>query len=151
MRRVRMVLNNVSKDPVRVLRIRPEAFRYATSTLVVAASGADPIWSPDPRPHGYLIGEDDFARIEPGARIDIEQSFTIDPMVRGSGTSTARAPGCARGAVATGTWTLANASTSFPGGVSTLAGVTKPLFDGREMPELWTGKLVCRVQWTVPD
>ena len=42
-----------------------------------------------------------------------------------------------------------NKSKRFPGGANTLDGVTKPLFGGTDVPDLWVGTLSTRTTFTV--
>jgi hypothetical protein len=149
MRRVRMSVRNVSRDPIRVLHIHTEPFRHGFSTLTITVPDGAPVFAPEPRPHGYLIGEQDFVLIEPGTVLDFDQSFTIDPMQPGAGTRTARRPGFVAGATAKISWTFANQLRAFPGGAQTMDGVTKPLFGGGDVPLLWLGELSCSFAWTV--
>jgi hypothetical protein len=150
MRRLRVTLRNVSDAPLRVLWIRPEPVRAGTSSFLVSVPEGRPLFVPEPRPHGYLIGEDDFVLLAPGQRFEAEQSFSIDPMQPGAGTQTARLPGFVAGAAAKISWTFQNATTRFPGGIQTLDGPTKPLFGGGDVPDLWTGKLNCSFEWIIP-
>ena len=111
----------------------------------------DPLFVPQPRPHGYQISEKDFVLLGPHEERTITQSFTIDPMTPGPGNATARSPGFARGETVKVRWVLENTMTTFPGGVVTFDGPTKPLFGGQPVPGLWTGKLTTLVTWVVPD
>jgi hypothetical protein len=113
---------NASGEPLRVYLL-PEPFRANLCTLFVMRSSG-PGFFPPPRPHGHMPTEEDFPLIAPGATLDATQSFEVP-----------RA-----GDEVEVHWEYGNRVTSVAGGVQTLDGVTKPLFGGRPIPHLWTGK-----------
>ena len=152
MRTARLAFHNVSPDPLRVYLPEGEAFRANISTLFFAstvdrnASFAEP----EPRPHGYAVTEADFHLIAPGETVRFTQRFTLDPFAPGPGLRAERRPGFPPGSAAVVRWTYQNSIRSWPGGVATLDGPTRALFDGGEIPGIWTGKLSLETRWTVP-
>lgn len=151
MRALRLRLRNATSEPLRIYMPRPDAFRFGISSVVFTPKEGSPLLVPEPRPHGYMIGEDDFILLAPREERVVTQSFTIDPMSPGRGVETARRPGFEKGKVIAVRWTYENAMTAWPGGAQTLDGVTKPLFGGGPIPHLWTGKLKAELTWIVPD
>jgi hypothetical protein len=112
-------------------------------------SGDQRFMEPDPRPHGCTITEVDFPLLSPGQAMTFEQPFTLDPIGRGDGTRTARRPGFEDGATVRVRWDYANKLVRWPAGHLTLDGETRALFDGKDIPFLWTGKLSVEASWTV--
>lgn len=150
MRSIRLHFRNATDAPLR-LYLPPDPFRFNISSVVFAPEGAPPLLVPEPRPHGYMITEKDFLLLAPREERVVTQSFSIDPMVPGPGTRTARRPGFEEGRRVPVRWTYENRITSWPGGVATFDGVTKPLFGGGPVPHLWTGEIRAQFTWTVPD
>lgn len=146
MRTLVLVFRNTSTKPIRVF-MPPEPFRANISSIVLAASGSEPVFEPPPRPHGYRVSEKDFHSIAPLGELRFQQRFTIDPF--GRGTTTVRRRGFEDGALVDIHWTYENTTTTWPGGANTLDGTTKPLFGGEPVPDLWTGKLSVRAKWRV--
>lgn len=151
MRALRLHFRNATSEPLRIYMPRPDAFRFGISSVVLTPKGGSPLLVPEPRPHGYTIGEDDFILLAPREERVVSQSFTVDPMSPGRGVETARRPGFEKGTSVAVRWTYENAMTAWPGGAQTLDGVTKPLFGGGPIPHLWTGKLEAELTWVVPD
>jgi hypothetical protein len=118
---------NRSKKPIRILLVKPEVFRLFNSSLRVW-KGKDVVsLSPEPHPHGHMLDEDDFALIPAGETRTFTQSLSIKD--RGDYEVE---------------WMYANKARKFAGGVQTLDGVTKPLFGGVELTDLWVGELSVR-------
>lgn len=140
--------HNVSSQPVRIYLPRGEAFRAGLSTLHFRAGDAVLV-EPEPLPHGVVIEEADFPLIAPGEERTFEQTFTLDPMQPGKGTSTARRRGFEDGVTARVTWTYQSSVTRWAGGKMTLDGPTKTLFGGEDIPHLWTGKLSVQADWVI--
>lgn len=150
MRTARLHFKNLTQQPLRIYLPAPDAFRWGISSIVMKPSNGPPLLVPTPRPHGYVISEKDFHLLAPGESRVFTQSFSLDPMQRGAGTATARLPGFEAGAKVAVRWTYENASRRWAGGVQTLDGPTRTLFDGGDIPHIWTGKLNVETQWTVP-
>lgn len=141
---------NVGTAPVRFYLPNGEAFRLSISTLRFAPEGAPPLLVPEPHPHGYMVTEADFHLLEPGAEASFDQPFTIDPF-RPGGRGPARLAGFEAGKTVSVTWSYENSITRWEGGAQTLDGITAPLFGGEEIPHIWTGELVVRTDWLVPE
>ena len=150
MRTARLRFRNIGRDPVRIYLAVSEPFRCNISTLSFAPPSGAPLTVPEPRPHGYVVTERDFHLIEPGKELTFTQPFTIDPFAR-RGRNTERRPGFERGSQVAVRWTYENSITRWEGGVETFDGPTKPLFDGKDIPWIWTGKLSVKLTWIVPD
>jgi hypothetical protein len=148
MRTAVLHFHNVSQAPVRIYLPRSEEFRAGLSTLAFRA-GAGSFFVPEPRPHGIVIEEDDFPLIAPGEDKTFEQSFTLDPMQPGAGSRTARRPGFEDGKTVPVSWTYSNDIVRWAGGQQTLDGPTKTLFEGKDIPHIWTGKLSAEASWSV--
>lgn len=151
MRTIELTFKNVSPSGLRIFLPRPEAFRAGISTIFLSTDGGAPLGIPDPHPHGYVISEADFILLAPGEERVVPQSFTLDPMLPAAGTQTARRPGFETGRTVGVRWTYENTRDTWPGGANTLDGVTKPLFGGQRVLDIWTGKLVAAGSWTVSD
>lgn len=127
---------NLSTRARKLFLIRSEAFRFGQSTFTLDRGGSGPpIVSPPPRPHGYVVTEEDFHDIDPRGRLAFTQSFRIPPDL---------APGAYEVR-----WVYENAVSQWEGGASTLDGATKPLFDGEPIPGIWLGTIEDRFSVTV--
>lgn len=151
MRSAVLRFTNRTKQPLRIY-MPSEAARANISTIFMTPSeGGQPLFIPDLHPHGYQVSESDFPLIAPGATREFTQSFSLDPMKPGPGTATERRKGFEAGKTVRVTWTYENTTRRWPGGVQTFGGPTKGLFDGGDIPHIWTGKLSVQMTWTVPD
>jgi len=149
-RTLELRFRNLTDGPLRIYLPRGEAFRANISTVVLSTEAGAFLSIPEPRPHGYVVGEEDFPLIEPGETLTATQSFTLDPFARGGG-ATARRPGFEEGTAVSVRWTYRNSIRRWEGGAPTLDGRTKQLFGGEDIPHIWTGELAVRTRWTVPD
>lgn len=153
MRTARLRFHNIGRDPVRIYLPVSEPFRFNISTISFyprgEPTGKRPFTAPEPHPHGYVVTEKDFHLIDPGKELIFTQRFTIDPFARG-GSGTERRPGFEAGSKIDVRWTYENSITRWEGGVQTLDGPTKRLFEGKEIPWIWTGELSAKLTWTVP-
>jgi hypothetical protein len=127
-----LTVDNTSDRPRRIYMLGPEIFRAMLSDLRVLGSDGKPtgLSQPEPHPHGYLPDESDFPLIAPGTQAKFTQSLLLDP---------ALPPGRI-----TVVWEYENEVTSMPGGLQTLDGITKPLFGGGPIPDIWVGELTAR-------
>ncbi len=141
--------NPSASDPVRIYLPKSEAFRAAVSVLRFRSNKGASFFEPQPRPHGYTVTEADFHLIGPGEEVTFEQTFTLDPMKRGRGVETVRRAGFEDGATVAVSWSYDNEMTRWEGGATTLDGKSKRLFDGKEIPHIWTGKLSTMASWTI--
>lgn len=148
MRTAVLRFHNVSTQPVRFYLPRGEAFRAGISTLRFQ-SGDAIFLEPEPHPHGVVIEEADFPLLAPGEAKTFEQPFTLDPIQPGVGTNTARRPGFEAGKTARVSWTYGNTIVRWAGGQMTLDGPMKTLFDGKDIPFIWTGELTVLASWLV--
>ena len=149
LRTVALRFRNTSNAPIRIYLPRSEPFRAGLSTIFFSAGGAQ-FSEPEPRPHGYAITEIDFPLLAPGEEQVFEQTFTLDPMVPGPGTKTARRPGFESGVSAKVRWVYENKLVRWPGGAKTLDGPSNTLFGGGDIPHIWTGTLTVESGWVVP-
>jgi hypothetical protein len=122
--------SNRSDRPVRIFLVRSEPFRAGQSSFVVrrAADGEQVDAQPAPRPHGYIVGEQDFHLIAPGETLSDRQTLEVSPERFTAGEEYVV------------TWVYENQVTRWPGGVGTVDGPTRPLFDGKEIPFVWVGE-----------
>jgi hypothetical protein len=149
MRTVLLHFRNTSPHPIRFYLPQGEAFRANISTLVLRAGDATLV-VPEPHPHGYVVSEVDFPLLAPGEEKSFAQPFSVDPMVPGADAATKRLEGFESGTSVKVAWTYENQITRWAGGVQTLDGPTKALFDGKDIPDIWTGKLSVDAAWTAP-
>ena len=148
-RTVMLHFNNTSKAPIRIYLPQSEPFRANISSLVLRASG-ESFFEPEPRPHGYVVTEIDFPLLAPGEEKSFAQTFSLDPMAPGAGSGIARRKGFESGKSVKIAWTYSNQINRWAGGAQTLDGATKALFDGKDIPHIWTGALSVEATWTAP-
>ena len=117
---------NVGERPLRIFLIVSENFRYPQCTLEVPDPAGPPAPMPPPRPHGYVVSEKDFHLLAPGE----ERIFSQTLYTRRRKAGEHRV-----------IWTYQNRITRWAGGLQTLDGPTKRLFDGKEIPHIWSGTL----------
>jgi hypothetical protein len=139
---------NVSQAPIRIYLPRDEHFRAGASFLAFRA-GPKAFFEPEPQPHGMVVEEDDFPLVAPGEDKTFEQSFTLDPIPPGVGAATARRPGFENGKAVQVSWTYRNEIVRWAGGAQTLDGPSKTLFEGKDIPYIWTGELSVDASWSI--
>jgi hypothetical protein len=122
---------NRATKPIRILLVGPEPFRLFNSSMRVWLGSQVVSLQPEPHPHGYLISEKDFFVIPPGASKTFPQTLYVQDRFNSPGTYEVE-------------WMYENKQRKFPGGVNTLDGVTKPLFGGKDVDDLWVGSLSTR-------
>jgi hypothetical protein len=119
---------NDGKDELRIYLIDAPIFRALQSDLAIYGTDDNFLGSqPEPHPHGYIVSERDFPVIGPGATRRFGQPLRITPNLRDTGPLQVR-------------WKYRNKIESWPGGVQTLDGATKPLFGGGRIPGIWLGE-----------
>lgn len=150
MRTAVLHFRNLGKEPLRYYLPNGEAFRANISTLFFRPKSGDPLFVPEPHPHGYVVTEADFHLLEPGQAREHTQPFTIDPFAPGPGNTSKRMTGFEAGAEVDVRWVYENSIQRWKGGAQTLDGPTRELFDGGDIPYIWTGKLEAKMRWTVP-
>jgi hypothetical protein len=122
---------NRATKPIRILLVGPEMFRLFNSSLRVWQGNQVVSLQPEPHPHGYLISEKDFFVIAPGESKAFPQTLYVKDRFNMPGMYEVE-------------WMYENTQRKFPGGVQTLDGVTKPLFGGKTVDDLWVGSLSTR-------
>jgi hypothetical protein len=128
---------NRSKKPIRILLVKPEVFRLFNSSLRVWNGKAMVSLQPEPHPHGHMLDEDDFAVIPAGETKTFAQTLYLKDRFTAPGDYEVE-------------WTYENKARKFAGGAQTLDGVTKPLFGGTEVTDLWIGSLSTRRKLHLP-
>jgi len=123
----RLSFRNETSRPMRLLFVRPEVFRLFNSTFRVWDHDKVVSLQPDPHPHGYLLDENDFLLLPAGGTRTVTQSLQLPN------------PGSFEVE-----WMYENKQRSFPGGIQTLDGPTRPLFGGSDVEDLWIGSLSTR-------
>jgi hypothetical protein len=124
---------NRSAKPIRILLVGPEPFRLFNSSLRVWRGNDVVSLQPEPHPHGYLISEKDFFVIAAGASKTFPQTLYVTDRFTSPGAYEIE-------------WMYENKQRKFPGGANTLDGVTKPLFGGKDVEDLWVGSLSTRAK-----
>ncbi|MBN2493207.1 MAG: hypothetical protein JXR96_01345 [Deltaproteobacteria bacterium] len=122
----RLHFRNASQEPVRIYLLASEPFRGIQSMLRIRGAAKGPSFQPPPRPHGYKVTAKDFHLLAPGEQRSFGQTL--------------RLPESATGKLAV-EWTYRNEVRAWSGGIQTLDGPTEALFDGEEIPHIWTGEL----------
>lgn len=140
---------NLGGSPLRLYLPLGEGFRSGISTIFVTPEEGPPLFVPEPRPHGYVVTEKDFALLEPEGTYVANQSFTLEAFARG-GKGTARREGFEDGRTVQIHWTYRNEIRRWAGGARTWEGLTAPLFGGTDIPGIWIGELGVDLEWTVP-
>jgi hypothetical protein len=133
---------NASQQPLRFYLIDSEPFRSFQSRLSVfeQGGGAFITMQPDPRPHGYVVTEEDFHLLGPGEEKTFTQSLYVARVAPG-GRSVERLEGFEKGGAFRVRWTYENSVTQWKGGAMTLDGPTQSLFGGGPIPHIWTGRV----------
>ncbi len=137
---------NASSQPMRIYVPGAAPFRLGISSLYFESHGQRFV-EPEPQPHGYTVTDVDFPLLSPGEERSFDQPFTLDPMEDGRPT---RRPGFEPGAEATVTWVYENRLTRWAGAAETLDGPTRRLFDGGDIPYIWTGRVTAEATWLSP-
>jgi hypothetical protein len=122
---------NHTAKPIRILLVGPEPFRLFNSSMRVWLGNDVVSLQPEPHPHGYLISEKDFFVIAPGGSKTFPQTLYVTDRFTSPGAYEVE-------------WMYENKQRKFPGGAQTLDGVTKPLFGGKDVDDLWVGSLSTR-------
>jgi hypothetical protein len=126
-----VTFHNVSNEPLRIYFIENPIFNTFQSMLYVTYSdGNIELFSEEPHPNGISVEESDFHLID----VNKSKTFTqkiefIEPRYQGKPIELQ--------------WVYKNKITKWEGGKDTLDGVSKQLFDGKEIPYIWTGKIEC--------
>lgn len=124
-----VTFHNVSNKPLRIYFIENPIFNTFQSMLYVTYSdGNIELFSEEPHPHGMSVDESHFHLID----VNKSKTFTqkiefIEPQYQGKPIELK--------------WVYKNQIKKWEGGIETLDGPTKELFDGKEIPYIWTGEI----------
>lgn len=121
----KLTFKNNGSEKIRIYFIQNEMFRFNSHITLLRSEDRSSVSPPTiAPPHGYIIGEKDFYIIEPNESKSFEQKITLnepgDFIIQ---------------------WSYENNRTIWEGGLETLDGKTEALFDGKEVPYLWTGTI----------
>jgi hypothetical protein len=127
---IELVFKNVSKQPVRIYFIKKEHFRSFQSYFYLSVDGEYNMLTNVSPPHGYVVTEKDFHLINPYEELVFEQTLSVDSSKIKTKSSKTNLE-----------WFYENKISRWEGGVQTLDGPTKKLFEGQEIPYIWVGKI----------
>ena len=129
--KVKLLFHNTSKNPIRIYFVLGDYFRSFQSYFYLKTHGKQGIFvTEDSPPHGYMVDEKDFHLIQPSKTIRFEDQIYIpkkDKKYFSNGSTL--------------NWIYENDITKWEGGLTTLDGPTKELFNGKRIPYIWTGRL----------
>jgi hypothetical protein len=127
----KLQFRNNTDEPIRIYLVTADAFRGHQSVFSIASTSTGEVVSfqPEPRPHGIVVGEQDFPLLPPRSTTAFEQTLSL----RGDAFS--------KGGGYTITWTYSNAINKWEGGKQTLDGPTVELFGGERIPHIWLGRV----------
>lgn len=128
--RLDLIFRNTTGDPIRIFWINTQFFRGYQSHFYLLYDEEFKRLSNISPPHGYVVTEDDFHLIDPNSESTFKQSLYID----GEDID-----GDVHGAMLI--WVYKNDISRWQGGVMTLDGPTKKLFDGGDIPHIWLGEV----------
>ncbi len=129
---VKMVFENVSNKPLRVYYIDSPIFNtFQSRHFLIDENGKKYYISEEPHPHGYVVSQKDFHLIPAYERKVFTQKFdvlnlTIKPYRLN--------------------WIYENCIKRWEGGVRTLNGKTKSLFDDIDISYIWLGRIETTVE-----
>jgi hypothetical protein len=128
---VKLIFENVSPKLLRIYYIDDPLFsRTQNSFYLIDKQGKRHFELEDgPPPHGYVVSEKDFYLIEAESKKQFNVKVALpvkDPAAL--------------------EWVYRNQITSWRGGIETLDGKTKVLFEGREIPYIWRGRIETRIK-----
>jgi len=130
-----LIFKNTSEHPIRIYLINTEFFRSFQSYFYLLFNGKFKFLSNISPPHGYVVTENDFHIIDPKSEIIFEQTLLIDD----SDIDKDRNKTYIK-------WVYKNKISKWEGGIKTLDGQTKQLFDGNEIPYIWQGKVESTIE-----
>lgn len=130
-----LIFKNVSKQPIRIYFIGTEFFRSFQSYFYLLKDGKYHFLTDISPPHGYVVTENDFHLIDPNKEMIFKQTISIDSTNIKSKSSRAHLK-----------WIYENKISRWEGGIKTLDGPTKKLFDGGKIPYIWIGKIDAMVE-----
>ncbi len=124
-----VTFQNISDKPLRIYFIESPVFNSFQSMFHVGhADGSIEFIVSDPHPHGISVDASDFHLIDANKSKTFTQK--LDNIELRLKTKPAKL-----------IWVYVNDVTKWEGGRSTLDGPTKELFDGKEIPYIWTGEV----------
>ena len=130
-----LVFKNVSNNPIRIYLINTEFFRSFQSYFFLLYNGKVKMLSNISPPHGYVVTESDFHLINSNSEIIFKQTLLIDEV----GLETDIHDFYLQ-------WIYENKISQWEGGIETLDGPTKRLFNGKEIPYIWRGEIESTIQ-----
>jgi len=127
---VDLIFRNTSKHPIRIYLIDNDFFRSFQSYFYLLDNGKHKFLTEISPPHGYVVTEKDFHLIEPNCEIHFEQTLSI----ASAGIETKLHKAHLK-------WIYENKISKWEGGIQTLDGPTKKIFNGKKIPHIWRGKV----------
>lgn len=125
-----LVFKNVSNKPIRIYLINNEFFRSFQSYFYLLYNGKSKMLSNISPPHGYVVTESDFHIIYSNSEVIFEQTLLIDEVGLENDINNFYLK-----------WIYVNKISRWEGGIETLDGPTKRLFNGKEIPYIWQGEI----------
>ena len=132
--KVNLIFKNNSEHPIRIYLINAEFFRSFQSYFYLLFNGKAKFISNISPPHGYVVTENDFHLINSKSEMIFEQILSIDDADIENDLSDIYLE-----------WTYTNKISKWEGNIKTLDGPTKELFDGKEIPYIWQGKVESKI------
>jgi hypothetical protein len=125
-----LVFKNNSNNPINIYLINNEFFRSFQSYFYLLCNGkSKPLINISP-PHGYVVTESDFHIISSNSEKIFKQILLIDEAALENDRNNFYLR-----------WIYVNKISRWEGGIETLDGPTKRLFNGKEIPYIWLGKI----------
>ena len=119
---------NDSDLPVRIYFIDNEVFRSPQNIFYIKGKFDRPV-EPSP-PHGYKVGYNDFHLIPPKGKKSFTHTLHRNEL-----------QDLEKNKIYELSWEYENDISDWKGGVMTLDGSTKTLFEGKKIPYIWVGKI----------
>lgn len=129
---IKLHFRTSGSSPRRIYLLQSESFRAMQSTFWFDQKGGPSNIQPEPRPHGIVVGEQDFPQLPAKGERSFTQTLRL-PRELGPGKLDVE-------------WTYENTIDRWQGGVQTLDGPTQALFGGERIPGIWLGKLSVRFE-----
>lgn len=137
--KVKLYFHNISEKPIRIYFLKGYYFRSFQSFFYLETNEKkNQFISPLSPPHGYVVDEKDFHLINPSKMISFESTVNISNRYREKFTNGSQL-----------TWVYKNSITKWKGGLNTLNGPTKELFNGETIPYIWTGRTEVEIPVTI--
>ena len=127
---IELVFKNVLNNPIQVYLINNEFFRSFQSYFYLLSNGQSKMLTDISPPHGYVVTESDFHIISSNSEKIFKQTLRIDEHGLENDINNFYLK-----------WVYVNDISRWMGGVETLDGPTKRLFDGKDIPYIWLGEI----------